>query len=443
MKKILSNLAIIFLSLLLIFQGLFLWISPGILKKREKIEEFNTQDIIKKIFTPRYILANFSPKNHGLIFKISNYWKEDLDKIGKILSQTGLDEIEEISMEEYMTLQEKPSIVYRFSQVMDGRIFINAMGYERKNREIIKGNFSEIYFSQDGDVILHSADKNYKLKYEEEDFVKDRLTELAKSDYLNVLNFKELYGINKNIYLPKDKIIYLRDISYVNEVSKLNNLQKANMAMKFLSKDIDYIKEIKDQEGNTYVYGPSFLKILDRGLIAYKNTDQVKKEDSQKYENLILACNFIGSKTGKTDGFYFSSYNNQDKDDFNLSFEFREDGIPLIFMEDKKDYINLKISSKQITEYQEIYRRSEEGEGVIKMPIRTKKLEDIILENPQIFSEGIEKVLENIGGVSLVYLDLNEKNLKAGLKISYKNKSYYYSYEAEKFIEVKNGLAKS
>ena len=112
MKKILSNLAIIFLSFLLIFQGLFLWISPGILKKREKIEEFNTQDMIKKIFTPRYILANFSPKNHGLIFKISNYWKEDLDKIGKILSNTGLEESEDISMEEYMALKEKPSRVY-------------------------------------------------------------------------------------------------------------------------------------------------------------------------------------------------------------------------------------------------------------------------------------------------------------------------------------------
>lgn len=424
MKRFLGNLLIVVLAAAAIFQTYYLWSEYD--DKSEKVqvkEEFKSEDLVRKVLSPRVVVYN-KDKKHYLEYKTDDIFKKLLSDISKIFTTTTLENYEEISGEEYLNLQEEDSIVLTMAVYIEDQDFVKAMGLSEKTEEL-KIKVNEIYLS-DKTIVLSGGEKHFKLKNPSEVLVSNILKSKGTKDLIEAKTIYELYHVQKNIFIPVGDYIYARKFKYTNRVLDLSAQDRITLAQRFISKDIDFIKEIRDEEKDIYVYESLIFKILNDGHLVFEDLNSRKQEEIEKSQKLINSLNFIVDKTGRTEGYYLLSIRDQD-DRTKVVFEKREDGIQVVPLKDSNPYIEIENEDAMTRSYKERYRTIDSEDDIVKYPHRLRHFEYIIGENLDKFgAETVQQVVENIKGVSLVYMDdEDEEELILGMKIRYKDKNYY------------------
>ncbi|WP_311562124.1 hypothetical protein [Peptoniphilus duerdenii] len=424
MKRFLGNLLIVVLAAAAIFQTYYLWSEYD--DKSEKVqvkEEFKSEDLVRKVLSPRVVVYN-KDKKHYLEYKTDDIFKKLLPDISKIFTTTTLENYEEISAEEYLKLQEEDSIVLTMAVYIEDQDFVKAMGLSEKTEGLnIKVN--EIYLS-DRAIVLSGGEKHFKLKNQSEVVVSNILKSKGTKDLIEAKTIYELYHVQKNIFIPVGDYIYVRKFKYTNRVLDLSAQDRIMLAQRFISKDIDFIKEIRDEEKDIYVYESLIFKILNDGHLVFEDLNSRKQEEIEKSQKLINSLNFIVDKTGRTEGHYLRTMYDE-KNKTKILFEKREDGIQVVPLKDSNPYIEIGNEENMVRNYKERYRRADSDEDLVKYPHRLRHFEYIIGENLDKFgAETVQQVVENIKGVSLVYMDdEDEEELILGMKIYYNDKNYY------------------
>ena len=160
--------------------------------------------------------------------------------------------------------------------------------------------------------------------------------------------------------------------------------------------------------------------------MVFEDLNSRKQEEIEKSQKLINSLNFIVDKTGRTEGHYLRTMYDE-KNKTKILFEKREDGIQVVPLKDSNPYIEIENEENMVRSYKERYRRADSDEDLVKYPNRLRHFEYIIGENLDKFgAETVQQVVENIKGVSLVYMDdEDEEELILGMKIHYNDKNYY------------------
>lgn len=428
MKKIFSYILIISLSALAIFQTYLLWNDFGEHVDRfGSKEDFKSEDLVRRVMSPRCIIVN---KNgaHFQEYKTDEIFKRELPNMSKIFTNTTLKDYEEIDDKKYMDYQNRDSVVFVMARFLNLDDFTEGMGFEKKS-EGLDFKASEIYYGKDGNIIISNGKKHIILKNK---IALEKMIspeEFETKNLIEAKNFYELYKIPKNILLPIGDYIYARNFSYHNMAESLTTEERSVLATRFLSRDIDFIKEIRDEEKDTYVFESQVLKIENIGKLLYEDLSYKRLEEISPMEKLINDLNFIVDKTGRTEGYYLQEI--YDKDGLTkVTFEQREDGIPVIPLKDMFHFIEISNNKDKISSYKEWYKRPKKETDVVKYPHKMRKFEYIIGENLDKFGkQNVQDVINGVRSISLVYLLEDEANLKLGLKIRFEGKSYYIDLE--------------
>ncbi len=423
MKRILGNVLIIILAAAALFQTFYLWNGYGY--KAEEIfvkEEFKSEDMARKVLSPRVVVYN-KDKKHFLDYKTDEVFKKLLPQIASIFTKNTKDDFIEISGEEYLKLQEEDSIVLTMAVYIEDQDFVKSMGLA-ENTEGLNLKVNEIYIS-DKKVVLSGGEKHFKLKTPSEIKVSTILSSKETKELIEAKTIYELYHVPKNIFIPVGDFVYARSFKYTNRAEDLTTQERITLAQRFISKDIDFIKEIRDDEKDIYVYESLIFKILNDGHLVFEDLNAKNEDDISESSKLINSLNFIVDKTGRTEGYYLRSIYDKDGKT-KIVYEKREDGIQVVPLKDENPYIEIENEADIIRSYKERYRRSD-TEDLVRYPHRLRHFEYIIGENLEAFgAETVQQVVEKVDGVSLVYMDDEEnEELILGMKIRYKEKTYY------------------
>lgn len=449
-KEVLLNIILVFLIVLTIIQASLLWIKvPDLNKKTMTQEQYNTEDFFKEILKPKKLIVNFGDSNHTVLYEFQNVWSEYTEVISSIFMQLNENNIDLISAEDYLNMQSEKSIVFVFNKELTGRLFLNLIGKSPHTSSVGNIPIKEIYISKNN-IVVSNSKGIYKLKInlgKDPEHIIESYNNYSNRKYKN---FKELYGVNKNLYVPVDNKISYKEIYYKDEISEMEKQYKNNLASRVLNQNIDYIREITQADGTTYVYEDRFLKLLSSGIINYENPENFQIKENNLFLSLKTAMSFISSKMG------ISSYirlnkiepiKEKDNLGYKFTFNFTEDSIPVYLISNKLfDYIEIEVYSDHVKSYRQVYRSS------IKEPEETYKeitettIEEIIKNNFNKFVEnynGIDEIelidiIQNIDDIDLVYIDSDLNNnisqLEISVCISYKNRDLFFSLDDGKFI---------
>lgn len=449
-KEIYLNLSLILLIALMIVQASLLWIKLPELKQKTIVQEqYNTEDIFKNLLKPKKLIVNFGANNHTVLYDFPEIWNEYVDVISSIFMQISDSNLSLISPQEYMDLQKEKSIVFSFTKEMTANLFLNLIGKSTHSEPKTNIVIREIYISNDN-IVISNSKGIYKLKINLGKDPTSKIEDLAKFSTRKYENFYEKYNIAKNIYIPINNKMTYREISYKDEIIDMEKQYKNNLASRVLNQNIDYIREITQADGTTYVYEDRFLKLLSSGIINYENPENFQIKENNLFLSLKTAMSFISSKMG------ISSYirlnqiepiKEKDNLGYKFTFNFTEDSIPVYLISNKLfDYIEIEVYSDHVKSYRQVYRSS------IKEPEETYKeitettIEEIIKNNFNKFVEnynGIDEIelidiIQNIDDIDLVYIDSDLNNnisqLEISVCISYKNRDLFFSLDDGKFI---------
>lgn len=447
-KEVLLNIILVFLIVLTIIQASLLWIKvPDLNKKTMTQEQYNTEDFFKEILKPKKLIVNFGDSNHTVLYEFQNVWSEYTEVVSSIFMQLNENNIDLISAEDYLNMQSEKSIVFVFNKELTGRLFLNLIGKSPHTSSVGNIPIKEIYISKNN-IVVSNSKGIYKLKInlgKDPEHIIESYNNYSNRKYKN---FKELYGVNKNLYVPVDNKISYKEIYYKDEISEMEKQYKNNLASRVLDQNIDYIREITQADGTTYVYEDRFLKILSSGMIIYENPENFETNEKNLYISLKTAVSFISSKMGITSSL------NLDKIEpikfktnfgYRFYFSFTEGSVPVALSDENiKDYIIIDSYFDHIKSYKQLYR------GAIKSPDEVYKdsteltVPEIINNNIDYFisnnSEIVElnSILRSIDDISFVYVDELQDSEKTKLipamKFDYKNRELFFNLKNGKFL---------
>ncbi|SHH40476.1 hypothetical protein SAMN02745245_01241 [Anaerosphaera aminiphila DSM 21120] len=447
-KNIILNIILIVLVALTIIQSSFLWID---LPKRETsnqaTESYNPEELFIEILKPQKLIVNFGEQRHTILNKFDDTYKEYLDTIFTIFNETEEDSLVPITVEEYLDFQQKRSIVFEFNRVITGNIFRNLLGFSNKsNKKNDNIPISNIYIS-DSDVIIGNANGYFKSNISINKSIATTLSTIENQGYENYNNFFELYGIKKNLLFPQKTSISVRDVYYSSDLLQVEQQTKNNLAEKLLSQSIDYIQEITQDNGTTFVYEDKFLTLNNNGAIYYEDSSNIESKDRNLYTSLNSSINFIANKVGTVESLSLSKIEPIELGKnlgYKFSFNISEDSVPVVINGEKyKNYIELQVFSDHIRSYQQAYRQIENDPEIKYTNTRVLPLESIVDKNRILFVDElseltVQDILAKIQDIDLVYLyDFPKEEfqkLSIAVKINYDNRELFFSTESGKFI---------
>ncbi len=433
------SLLLIFLIILVIIQLSFLWLNFSN-KNYEKTQKESSEEIHIEVLMPSRLILNYGAKNHIVLRKFDDIWKEHSREFSKIIENATEENLKIIKAEEYLKLQDKESIVFNFGSTISGSILINLLGNSKNNGLNI--SVDSIYISKNNDIYIKGAGNYYKLEGINTNIDVQNILKTRRDMGVNFINFKEAFGINKDILIPQENRLETDKIYYTSGTESMEKRLKNNMAERFLNSNIDYIREISQKGSTNYSYENKFLSISDNGIIEYENRDKINNLDRNLYESLITATDFIYKKTGLTSGIFLEKIKpvdlkNEGKKGYRFYFNYKESQIPLILNSEKNSFIELEVYQDFVKSYREVYLKKIENPSVDREVVKIKNIKDVVENNLDIFGlKTKEEVLSNINALSIVYLseENDAKKLKLYYEINYKEALYYFNISTGKFI---------
>ncbi|NMW85693.1 hypothetical protein HKO22_08085 [Peptoniphilus sp. AGMB00490] len=441
-RRYLSTLSIIFLILLLVFQSKNLWLSFDTKDKNTKTVE-DVNEFLKEILTPQRIVANLGDREHYMTTDLSEYWKKTAQDISEKLQKATSDNLKLIDTEEYLNLQKKKSIVFKFSSPLSGSVFVNLIG-DNRNSNDINLSVDSIYISDLGEIYISGIKNFYKLMDIKVDFPIDDIIDEVKEKGIRSINFYEAYGIKKDIYIPDEDYISLQKVSYISGLYNLEEDKKSTLAERFLNVPIDYIREITVDGKNTYIYENEYLSLSYDGMIEYslESLFDVKARDLNK--SLNRAVEFIAQKTGISSGIYLEKIepcNYNENLGYRFYFNLKDGQIPLVLPSKEHSFIEIDVYSEFVKNYREYYIRKDDNPIYKKEKIYLKKIHKIINKNKDLFKNNstmdILNSIENLNLVYLIFSDVKAAEPTLAYEILYMGNIYYFDTETGNLMMVR------
>ncbi|MBU5668388.1 hypothetical protein KQI68_00890 [Peptoniphilus sp. MSJ-1] len=433
---------IIFLIFLLIFQSRNLWLSFD--RKPESRNAVNdVSEILDEILMPQRIISNFGNRNHYISTNVLDFWKDYGNDISKILQEINTKNLEAISLKDYLNLQDKESIIFKFNSPLSGSIFVNFLGddYGENNVNI---SVDSIYISKDGEIYLTGVGNYYKILDHKVEFSIDDMLADGEKSGIKAINFYEAYGIEKDIYIPVASYTSVQKVSYTSGLFNLDERSKSNLAERFLDTPIDYIREISVAGKNTYVYEGEYLSISENGFLEYSLESEFNVPERNLYKSLNRAVEFIAQKTGISSGIYLE---NTEQIEFNGSlgyrffFNLKEGQTPMILTSRDHSFIEIDVFSDYVKNYREFYIRKADNPIYEEDEIYLESIHKILKKNKKIFSDTpVMDILKEIDNLSIVYLSfssLEYDDLLLVYEMVYKGNKYYLSVDEGKIVMVR------
>lgn len=401
--------------------------------KSQESEKILTEDTFIKILRPERIIVNTGEKNHYVLHDSYDYFFKNIDFFKAIILALNEDSMEEINEETYAQLMNTPSIVLYFNREINSRVFLNLIASQEKKKDIKETSslmFQEIYIARDNFICVKNKSGYFVIKNLYLDFnIDDYLDKISNETLPKYESLYEKYGTVSEIFYPEGYFLINQNVIYKNVMEDLERQYINDLAVRFLLTNIEYIKEIREEDAVTMIYGLRSLKIKKDGEILYTNSEDYKKESPNYYKSLESAVAFISRISGLEPDIYiedFEPVKDNDREGYKISFNFRQDSIPIRLVEGP-EYIEVEVFNDHIKSYREFYRRpgenpSNEPEKLTPVNIETifesyMKYKNFTIEEDK-YNEQFSNFIKRVESMHLTYLDQVEKTGDNLLKVA-------------------------
>ena len=443
-KERLKTFLLLSLVCISVFLTKRLWIEIpyDILSFSKKEEAVSANYLFTDMIKPHKYLLNFDEKNHTIFYNDdnNNLWTSTRSSLVDILSSNNI-KTNNLSNEEFSTYNEEKSIVFYFPEKYSTYILARSLGVSKPNYVTEKmPKVDEIYFylgRKEAFVVFSEGDKHLKVYNLDMDteIIKNQVREIEeRKDYTYYYSMKDTLGVDNNIYITYKMAQNLPKVYVKNELDIYDIDEIRNIAEKFFDKDIDYIREIIENNGSIlYVYNQRVLKINQNGLLEYFNPLEAPVKERNLYISLNTAAEFLSSHIEVPKDMYLAKIEEIDSEEsegYRLTFRYRIRGIPVILGSDTvEDFIQVDVFNKYVRNYKRFIRKD------MKINIQNKSddnrmlsafdiininydiLEKGYVEDKNIDLEDIDRetikddILSSIQNINIAYLDpcLKEK----------------------------------
>ncbi|EGS31202.1 conserved domain protein [Peptoniphilus sp. oral taxon 375 str. F0436] len=140
-----------------------------------------------------------------------------------------------------------------------------------------------------------------------QDLLKDRVSMVYDSRrYRNYTSLWKKYGVDNMVYIPRINTQPPEDIPLENKLQTMSAQVQNNLARRYLRQNIDYIREISEDQAVTYVYDQKVLRLNKNGWLTYKDGQKNPDQEDSLVQSLDAALDFVTSHTGITESLYIS-----------------------------------------------------------------------------------------------------------------------------------------
>ncbi|MBU5437999.1 hypothetical protein KQI42_08270 [Tissierella sp. MSJ-40] len=405
----------------------------GMFKKEEVV---SASYLLSDMITPNKYLLNFNEKNHTLLYDDNKYslWTSTRGILVDVLSSKNI-KTADLSNEEFLTYHGKKSIIFYFPEKINTYILAKALDVKDPNSiaDIMPSITSiYLYLGKDDTFFVFSTKDKHLAVYDltiDTKYLRDQLISIeASKDYTYYYSMRETLGTKNDIYIPYEMSNALPTVYVENEISSIDEHRTREIAKKFFNKDIDYIKEIIENNGSAiYVYNQRVLKINKNGLLEYFYPLEEPVGERNLYVSLNSAADFISKNIGIPRGMYLAKIEEIKSEaslGYRLTFKYRIRGIPVVLGSSEiEDFIQIDVFNKYIRNYKQFIRKdmkikvdSVSKNNVMLSPFDVIDMNYGLLEKryiqykekdkKEITEESItEEVLSSIEDITLAYFD--------------------------------------
>ncbi len=434
-------------------------ISPFFQREEEVSANYLFTDMIK----PHRYLLNFDEKNHTIFYNDdnNNLWTSTRSSLVDILSSNSI-KTDTLSNEEFLTYNEKKSIVFYFPEKYNTYILARSLDVTKPNNITEKmPKIDSIYFylgREEPFVVFSDGSEHLKVYNLGIDIgaIKNQVKGIEeRKDYTYYYSMRDSMGVNSNVYITYNMARNMPLIYVQNELNIHNIDEIRSIAEKFFDKDIDYIREIIENNGSIlYVYNQRVLKINQNGLLEYFNPLEAPVKERNLYISLNTAAEFLSNHIGVPKDLYLAKIEEievEENKGYRLTFRYRIRGVPVILASDVvEDFIQIDVFNKYVRNYKRFIRKDMNIINVKNQSDDNKMLSAFyiinmnydLLERGYIEDKGIDlensnepitsdEVLSSIANISIAYLDpcLKDKEELIGVWVL-QTQSRFYAFDA-------------
>lgn len=441
--KTILLLSLVIISLLLTRQ---IWIkSPYRTGLAFEDGKLDTDDYIRiDIIKPHKYLLNFNEDSHTIFHSDmnNNLWTSVHSSLVDILSSNNV-KTEEISNEEFITYHDNRSIVFYFPEQYNTYILARFLDIPQPNditEKIQKVDSIYVYLGK-GEPYLVFSDKDFHLKIYESnldlEYIKTKVGQIEKSNNITYYYpMRDSLNVNNDIYIPYKMSRAIPTVYVKNDINTDNIEDIRKIAEVFFQKDIDYIREIVENNGTVlYLYGDEVLKVSQNGFLEYYSPLEEQVPERNLYVSLVTASEFLSSNMEIPEDLYLDDIQEIESGGnlgYRFTFKYRIGGLPVILKnEEIEDFIQLEVFNKYIRSYKRFIREEMSVKSnnvigntemlsayeIISMNYDLIKNDYMVENNVQAIDEDKlkEELLLNIEDISIAYLDPCENKVREKL----------------------------
>lgn len=458
MRETLKTLAIIFLS---ISSVVLIILNFGVKPENIFIEKnepsgsliFDSSVIMADAVMPEYIGVNFEGGKHTVINnpRDSGVWADSIEILKSIFEEKGkiIQSREPITVELYKNFLNQESVVLFFNKDITPLTLLNSLGVEEPKDVVDEyEEISFIYLSLTKNfIVIGEKDELNLLTLDqlEGEKLKRKIDNLFISGYNPYVLGEEILGFENLNYFPKISQHKVEIVRFENILTSLNPQNIENIVYSFFGKEVNYIREIKEEGSQTiYVDGSRLLKISEKGLISYYDPEQEPSKDRNLYISLENALAFISNNLGYDGSLYLKEIlpiEIQENQGFKITFGKNSKGYKVELLDDDiVDYIEIDVFNEHIRRYSQFFRGEVPGTVEYYDIDQTQELRPIVAVNlnyinGRMFENSAEylnyeEVLKKIKRAYVVYTDLGEdENLGVAWKVEIEDEIFYFEIQ--------------
>lgn len=437
-KERLKTLLLLSMVCISIFLTRRLWIKMPyeILPFFKKEETLGANYLLGDMIKPHKYLLNFNSEAHTIYYNDNDnhLWTSTRSILVDVLSSNSV-KVSTLSNEDFLAYNEKRSIAFYFPENFNTYIISRSLNIAKPNgiaEEMPEIDRIYFYLGKDDPFFVFSKGDNhlkvYNLDIDIEN-LRERVKEIEDGkNFTYYYSMKDTLGSNNDLFISYEMTKNMPNVYVENEFNTYDIDEIRNLAQKFFNRDIDYIREIIEDNGSIiYLYNQQVLKINPNGQLEYFNPLEEPVLERNLYISLNTAAEFLSNNIGVPRDMYLAKIENiksEENQGFRLSFRYRMREFPLILgSETIEDIIQVDVFNKHIRSYKRFIRKDmnlveddvENDEKMLSVfdiiNINYNLLESQYIENNNLTLEDIETrdlredILSSIQNINIAYVD--------------------------------------
>lgn len=425
-----------------------IWIQiPSMTKESQKQENFEKNRLKLELLGPKELVLSFSDTEQTLVYKIQPYWTIMQMGLKDLYENVEAKDIAPIRHGDYQKfLQENQLLSLNFPGILDHGNWAQLLQFDLTTLpKKIPGKLLSMDLSLDKDLLVVRTDQGTFLvrgHLKTQNLLKDRVSMVYDSRrYRNYTSLWKKYGVDNMVYIPRINTQPPEDIPLENKLQTMSVQVQNNLARRYLRQNIDYIREISEDQAVTYVYDKKVLRLNKNGWLTYKDGQKSPDQEDSLVQSLDAALDFVTSHTGITESLYISHIERiQDKKNPGYVFYFNMlANHKRVYRMDQAPYLaRLEVQGQDVRQMDFLYQKPMETEMVQNVEIAKEVLgpEEIIDQNrsrldPE--SKSLEETLGKVKWIDSSYIELEnpegQRILKAVWAVKIKDQVFLMDME--------------